>query len=774
MKKRIFALCGLLLALCLASGALAAPNDASLFAEQGVQSIASWDGALYALTSEGLYRYQAGDEAPELLGALPEMGGDEASFSNEVHISGGTQASGLTFSGRGEGGAPGRPNVLVPGDDALYGLDSASGVLYKLTWAGGALQCDPAANLDWSEMSMQVDGYGMTRQIDNPRVSGGSLYLLRQEDDYMTYRLARFDLQSGACTLYKAAGVVDFALYKNGSALVAVQDPEYVENDALYIMNLESGEMQRAAEMRGKGCLGLEYDAQSDTAYYIAGGEIFACPNLGPAQSVAYAPTASSLWRGAQTALVNGYYAYLDNEALQFKNLDSAYKPERALKISGLFSDDVATAFMREHPEIPLIMDMNSLDMEQFAQGMVSGAQDGADLFALWLSYSNFEALCQKGYAGDLSGSAALTEAIAQMYPQVRELLQKDGKLYAFPRYLSGTSFGYCPKLFEKIGLSEADVPKNYGELLAFIDRWEAEYAEQYPELTLFENPDKLDLKGELFGAIFSNYVYDCERRGEELRFDTPRFRDLLSRLENTDFSGFKQPTPEESQGASSGVVAVTMVSSSDGEIQNTALFTRYQDAVLSDYNFDNGYEPMPLALDADSDPLIAVDLGVLMLNAASPNADLALQFLEYYAQHMPAALRANLMPAANEPVRDPAYDATRADLQNQLDELNEALEKARGTAGEQELKLQVESMEKTLEMIKKQEYRITQEDLDEYRARFDSLYFSRGNVFTAGSEESKNEMGTLVQRYADGQLPADQFIKELDKKVRMMAAENR
>lgn len=77
------------------------------------------------------------------------------------------------------------------------------------------------------------------------------------------------------------------------------------------------------------------------------------------------------------------------------------------------------------------------------------------------------------------------------MYPQLSAPLCRDGKIFAVPYSVQVQSLGYYPKGFEAVGLTEEDVPRNMREMLAFMKRWDAEFAEEYPDVKLFDAPDQ-------------------------------------------------------------------------------------------------------------------------------------------------------------------------------------------------------------------------------------------------------------------------------------------
>lgn len=162
-------------------------------------------------------------------------------------------------------------------------------------------------------------------------------------------------------------------------------------------------------------------------------------------------------------------------------------------------------------------------------QEMVSGG-NGADVYAMYTGGSTFSALRDKGYCYDLSGNKTIADAIARMYPQLSAPLCRDGKIFAVPYSVQVQSLGYYPKGFEAVGLTEEDVPRNMREMLAFMKRWDAEFAEEYPDVKLFDAP--ISLHSQLFQMIFAMQIALCESQGETVTFNTPLVRELLTELD--------------------------------------------------------------------------------------------------------------------------------------------------------------------------------------------------------------------------------------------------
>lgn len=740
------------LMLVFAQAALAAPGDVSLFndAEQPeyVQAMTAYEGKLYALTDKGLYQYESGAETPTLIAPMPELSQAES------------ETPGIT--------------AMAAGPDGLYGLDSNTGRLFTLSWSTGMLELTPVIDLDWANMTQILDG-----GYPYPRLRGGfvierdALYALRTEDDYMTARLMRFDLTTGKGERVSDELFDSLCAYKPGSLLATGRKEMDYENPlTLNAIDTASGAVTPLMTLRGPNDSGLAYDEKTDTIYYLSNGEVVASKALAEGETVAYLPIQNN-WGGGNNAafLDGGYYAQYTGDALILRNVDPAHKPERALRIGGLYADEVVRAFMKDHPEIPVVLDTSDYyDMEKLTNNMKSGAS-AMDLYMISVAYQSFETLRDKGYAGDLSQSEVLKRIISEMYLDIAEIFSRDGKLHGLPQSISAYGLGYSERVLKDIGLTEVDLPTNYIELFEFIARWENEFAAQFPDYSLFENQEELELQGMLMGNLFTDYNAYLADQGKPLEYDTELFKKLLTALEATDFSGFKQRDPEEDQSSRSAFVTVVAAGGEDEGPK--ALFNTYANATLSQYGAYMGdYKILPLSLDADTPKLINTELEAFMLNPDSQNADLAIQFLEYYAEHMSDDLKINLMPNENAPLRNPDYDRMLSEYTTRRDELKKSIDSAKDGENTSALEQELRDMEQSIEWISGLEWLITEEDIQDYRALHELMRINRGNLFYRAGGDQSQELQTLITRYTDGQMPADQFARELDKKVRMMEME--
>ena len=68
-------------------------------------------------------------------------------------------------------------------------------------------------------------------------------------------------------------------------------------------------------------------------------------------------------------------------------------------------------------------------------------------------------------------------------------------------------------------------------ELCQFIAKWNDEYLDEYPEYLPMELYGDSSVKRILFSSMVSDYLYYCQAKNEDVRFDTPIFREMMQAL---------------------------------------------------------------------------------------------------------------------------------------------------------------------------------------------------------------------------------------------------
>ena len=747
MKKRLARWLALLVALCLMPLPTLAesPYDTVSPTLNGgaPQRLFSVKGHMYALVSwDGLYEKAEGGWRPALLfsdgsGSLECL--DGAATGDEIYL----------LARSYEDNSYSIQLTTVLDDGRLTGLEPV---------------CEVNLGID-EDMYPQMSGMA---------TDGESLWVLLYADnsgaDWGNNSLYRISLSDGSASLVTRNYFASLTRYTDGRLLTRYwnQQEAYGEDGVVVmpqmaLINPDTGEYEALCSLPSTSCTGIAVDGEyvyvSDASHVYRYDASFAAPEL-----VAYlTPGYGS--DSAAAMIFDGQYHVASWDAdsgLRSVSTDPSLLPSTVLRISGGFYDtELLSSFCAAYPEIAVeLEDTYYYKAEDIRQNMTSG-DSACDLYALYFTEGAFEALCRKGYCADLSSSQALMNAVQSMYPFVQDVLVQDGKLYAIPLNVSATTIGYYTAALDKVGLTVDDLPTSLWGLLDFIDAWYEDYADDYPEIQLFEY--STDLSGSLLNLIFETQMAVCDLKGTALTLDTPQVSKLLIRLEEL------KPILQElsSSGEEDMAFAVIAADSADSA---RALFSSYADCLPNRYGHNATYEAMPLLLSLDEgmEPALHMNMSGMILNPASKNAEAAIAFLEYVVEHMPADRRIALEPGYNEPLEYEYYESNKKNITDWISEM----EKSMADASEEDKAMYEENLQYAQESLRQTEeerWAIDEQDITAYRTLAAALVVPTSNPFYSTSPQ----MTSLLQRFSDGQLSADQFVKEFSRIYQMIEMEN-
>ena len=715
---------------------------------------------LYLLTTanrpgqgeESLERWKPGMEAPEVF-----LTGLRSYSTEEEDVQGGPVV-----------------NRLFSDGESLYGLDYSyredkRAAVTRLVDAQGAAAVAPLCTLDVASLNHSESGYEEMATLINVFAVDGVLTMLGvfYTANGNEYVITQYDLNTGE-TLRQAKEKTISSLcpYKDGAMLALVRpevkpdEPDAPIEIARY--DPATGTLETLVKTDKTGLTGLVYGAETDTAYYVDGATVYALPGVtGEARASAYLPL--PVWTEQPVAYLNG--GMIVHESWQgafVRALDASGISEGALVIYGEGGSDKHAAVVEAHPELPITMSESYYStMEQLTAAMVSG-EDTVDVLRLEVSTAPVERLIQKGYAADLSGYPELMAIVQRMAEPFKDVLYRDGKLYGVPVNVSGGLVSVNLDAMETLGLTEDDIPATYVELLDFAANFYYDYGEEHQEITLF---DSLMMRNELFEKIMAQYIAMQMRAGEIIQFDTPLMRKLLAALDAIDFTELDAYAALGDAAWEAGAI--------DEFYEKQGLFSLYTSVSPQSFGFEN-IRPLALALDEGLEPIVPMDMGILIVNPRTAHMDQAAVYLAEYAKNYNAA-RENLMlfPDENDPVPNPYYEISKLSLEENLKELDARLERAEESE-KAALRDERKRMEGYLENVEKDRMSVTAEMLAAYREQIAPyIYVTRQTPLTDWGSETGGELRTQIDQYNSGAIDMDTFIREVDKRVRMMMLED-
>ncbi len=681
------------------------------------QRVASVNGTLYIARADGLYSYRTGDEAPKQLMdfAKTDLAGSPLPESKYAAM--------LIAE-------------LLSENGTLYALDTKLSALWRFDESAAAFVKE--ASFDAKDIL-----HGDISLCSGFTMDGGHVYYIGADEMTGARNLWRLDPDAGH-SAFVCPGISLIAPYAPGTLLAVTEGMR--RESSLGLLSLPTGRVEEKLALDAR-YEGLHYDPATDTAYLARSGEVQAIKSFAPPVAAARMPIMKPAAGGA--LLDGGYLAIPYRDGVRILSTNPGLLTNAPLTILGQTWDLPMTEFSQANPDITFkqINTYPATAMDLILHMMGGGS--AADVYVLHTSGYNLAALYEKGYFADLSQSEAVQSVVSAMYPCLKDACLRGGQTAALPFAVLYTVGGYNPQAFDAAGFTEQDVPKTYGELIDFVDRWPAEYAQMYPALSPFgTGAEGRVYKRVLARLIMNTRRMDCLRRGEPVTYDTPEMRTLMDKLYTADFSAVSPASPAASEADSSNTLFHAGI---------------YVDALACNIG---QFSYMPLSLFPGTQPVVLADAQVLLINPYTKNGRAAMAFLEFVAGSLPAQTRASLMPGENEPVRDPAFDL-------------EMVEKS------------IEGAKKALAKAKEEDKRIIQDSLNDWlfvyenRAEFEWLVSPQSLAalraldpyFMLLKADAANGTGGAASpgyvRFLDGQATLDQFLREMDQMERMIEKEN-
>ena len=494
------------------------------------------------------------------------------------------------------------------------------------------------------------------------------------------------------------------------------------------------------------------YDVYNGVFYYGANGELLRVTGLDVNAAVAVAASPLS-YANCSAFTPDGDLLLADYAEIWRVNTDPEKRPEAQLVVQANSDSSLEAArvpFQQAHPEVEVVLSQSAGDV---AQAMLTQTAT-PDIYTLYVDSAEYSAVFGRGYMAELTDSEILADFAAAVYPAIQEMIQKDGEVYGLP--LEAYGFGdlsYSPEAFERLGLTEEDVPSSWMEFFDLLGRL-PDYLENDPDVAVFEKYlAETDLRYMLFSSLMDSYMLYISQPENEFSFDTPLFRELMAAFEAVDFEALG--VSEEGSGDYVYNAESTM-------------FYTYGSS-FSPYVTGNGPKMLYLGLDEGMQPLVSTDVTVAFVNPFSQNRDLAIEYLEYASEQVDAIMRITMMPGENEPVLNPYFEETLESYDEQIASLETQLLSAE-EVDKQALEATLEEMQGYRDDFEKNnQYNASEESIAAYREVAGYMVVS---TYLGMDSETSNEYYEQRNQYINGAITLDEFIRNIDQKLQMIVLE--
>lgn len=488
-------------------------------------------------------------------------------------------------------------------------------------------------------------------------------------------------------------------------------------------------------------------------------------------ETVAYLPPAGIYSTLPGCVSGSTYYSYSYDGGLSAIDL-TAPLPTTVLRVDNnlLWSSvaDLIRQYAKEHPEVGIVYgSVTASTAPEYTQHMQS--DEALDIYSFYLPGDAFPALRDKGYLADLSSSADLKQAVAEMFPGINVQLLLDDHVYGLPYAISTSCWAIDTSVLEAVGLSAEDVPTTYLELLNLIDDWITIYIEDYPDYQLLDYP--YSLTNQLFSLILMEQISECEVEGRTLTFNDPDFIATLNKLEDMRERLTDYETRWEEEHTTEGLYGNYVIGgswSSDSTTGGTLLRDYYSLDIDTNTSYYDDSTVIPLfpSISAGQTGYAVGNLAFMSVNRASRNVDAAQALLTYIANNRSPYMKATYSPAYTDNIEDEDYEETKEYYEVLLASLNEEMAKA-DDSEKRDYEDSIKYIEEALSDMSPWLY--VTEDILVYDGLMEHFHLMETTVFYGDSSEA----ATLLTRFIDGNIGVDQFVRELTRIVQMMILEN-
>ncbi|MEG1360188.1 MAG: ABC transporter substrate-binding protein [Clostridia bacterium] len=657
-----------------------------------------------------------------------------------------------------------------------YGLCTATGEAYALLDDQGlfAPVKREGAKLDTKAWIIPDEQYPESMSLSSFFYQAGYLYYTAASFSQGYQMLAgRISMETGEHKAFACKNISQLIPYEGEKVLAFLYDASAMYSGAVTAEALanagqygifdpaadavtEPVDLKTNSQYGGFGLSGFCYG--NGSLFYKDGSKIIGIDMAtGETRNAAYTGGGlyDSIGAGGGTVLyASGYYVTLRNNEMVVYELDSPTLANGALRIFGEFGTETHKTFTQNHPEIPVeVSGQLTNSLEKLTQSMVS-ENDSYDVLLLILSYMPVDQLIKKGYCSDLSAYPDLVERVNQMYPEYKNAVMADGKLYGVPVDTIGTTFGVNIALWKDLGLTEEELPKTFAELFDFAANWAADYGEDHSDIPLF---DYMQADMMLFTLMLNQYMAYTQKKGENLRFDTEVFRKLLDSYKAIDFEELKS------------------VSGSDKNayfVQNS-LFS--VSMAVGQYTYrDENMKPLYLSVKEGEEPFVTSNMSLLIINPKTKRMNDAVLYVQNYLDNLPKA-GANMMlfPEHNDPVEDPNYTQKKEELEKALADAKGRLEKA-DAENKASIKEEITGLEEGIKYVEAHRYALTAENIANFREEVaPKMFVQSQNVLMSADETAMGEMNKLLLQYIGGTIDSNKMVQEMDNKMKLMELEN-
>lgn len=730
--------------------------------QDSIRSAVVLKDRVYILTNFAFYTWQPGDERAK---KHADLDPDRWSFRD--------------MKTKPEEGVP-IIDLLITDGERLLALDGGRQALFTLTLEGDDLVFSDPLKLDLEEFIVGDPPYQAFQQPEWMQVIGDKLYYKAFNYDGAETDLYTYDLKTGEKATKKTTKLAALSPYKEGQALTIQVDMSNRYDPQtgaplptlLQIYDLASDTLsptEIALPTDNSGNTRFYYDQGENALFTATDSDIYRIDVPSKEQKlIGYLPMFSNYSsRGDFGQLSDGrlVIGFSQNIFLR-ESTEKGLLGYTVLRSAGyMFDNQITSRVLMEMDKVVLRrvegLLHNNISEEELAT-MFLTRNVPVDLLTLSSSNFDIEKLIQKGYVADLSGSEKIQNYVKGMLPNLTNSFLKNGKTFALPVSLMAFPISAYTNPLQEVGIA---MPATLQEYVDLAIRWVEGLGDEHPEYTFAS--DSSNLKRSLISQVIERYTANLLGSGQDLTFDTPVFREMIQKILATDFGDYGREinweSPEE-------------IAMMESMWEKKALFEsgmgyEPQYAIQNNRSKDgNRYKILITPHEEGQKGYLDASMSVMALMETSPNKEAAISFMEHYLSKMDELVLAAFDPAWTAEIPNPSYEKDLAVTEKSLNRLKEQMDKAQG-AEKSNLEQSIKYMQEHFDSIKETgRLRASTEEIKEMHEIFSHFFLFSG----LGNAQRRTYWREyeLVDQMMNGVISLDQFIKQIDDKLRLVRME--
>ena len=650
--------------------------------------------------------------------------------------------------------------ILTGEGEYLYLLDLKQGKLERLkkemNGRFGISECHIL------EMPKLKAPDGRLKEIYGVVMAREHIFFLTESIDPVLRDILFFSLKDSSWEAFESQNVYAISSWKDGGLLMAQYDYKGIDSSCkITSYDVETRQRKQVLALENIQPELMTYDTQNDSIYLQEKRIIYACSPAKPPFLIASLPEKETA--ASYSCILNNNYILLQkNGGIKITQIHEDMQP-KVLTFAGGVSvgTEDNPAFTDAYPHVAIKCRIDELGTD-YAMQLITNT-NAADVYLFQTSSKAYQAIISKGYAYSLSQSNILLEKTENLYEFIKEaIFSPEGDLLALPvRNISAPLlYTYNATAWKEANIGP--VPTTIDELLdacsAFARRddllekgWRFSLSSENAEV----------FKRELLQLIIETYL--LEHTSEKvISVNTTTFRDILQK--------FEQTLPAVDYLAS---MTIPLPSAwYQEEVMPTCLLSYPGLEVLPDNESTyDGACFLPLSLSSENEPVVGCDVTVFVVNASSPNRDLALSYLETYFSNLDPISLIQYVPEEQNPVETDFYQADKSLLNSKKEELTKHLTTV-APEDRIQLNVQLEAVQMELDALEKQRYSISVETIAKYKELTPFMQLVKHNGLNFYSASSK-ELVSLLNQYIQRSINMERFIEKYDQMIQIIQLES-